>query len=81
MRVMVACFGALKDHLPPATEDGRVTLDVAGGATVADVVAVLGMPAGAIYSTLVDGDRVGLDHPLTEGAEVTLMPPFSGGST
>lgn len=35
----------------------------------------------ATASVLVDGSRVGDPHtPVTDGAEIALLPPFSGGS-
>jgi len=35
------------------------------------------MSAGAV---VIDGERVGRDHPVTSGQEVALLPPVSGGS-
>lgn len=75
------CFGALKEHLPDDAEQGRAELDVEGAASVRDIVTLLGAPERLIHSVLVDGARVELSQELTEGAEVTLMPPFAGGSS
>lgn len=78
MRVTVVCFGAMREFLPePAS--GRADIDLAPEGTVRSVVGALGAPDRLIHSALVDGQRVDLDHPLRDGAEVTLMPPFAGG--
>ncbi|MFN2389241.1 MAG: MoaD/ThiS family protein [Actinomycetota bacterium] len=75
----VVCFGALRDHLPQGTEGNRAEIALDDGATVAELVTLLGAPRRWVFAVLVDGRRAGLDHGLSEGAEVTLMPPFSGG--
>ena len=80
MEVHVVCFGAMREYLPdPAS--GRTDIELAPGGTVRSVVGALGAPERLIHSVLVDGFRVELDQALTDGAEVTLMPPFAGGST
>ncbi|MEA2432825.1 MAG: hypothetical protein QOG54_282 [Actinomycetota bacterium] len=79
MRVTVICYGAMREYLPPAASDNKTVLEVAEGATVADVVAALGAPEKLLHSILVNGDRADLGKGLSEGEEVTLMPPFAGG--
>ena len=79
MKITVVCFGAMREYLPdPAS--GRTKLELASEGTVRNVVGALGAPEHLIHSVLVDGMRVELDQTLTDGAEVTLMPPFSGGT-
>lgn len=79
MNVTVVCFGAMREFLPdPAS--GRSAVQLAPGGTVRSVVGALGAPERLIHSVLVDGLRADLDHALEDGAEVTLMPPFAGGS-
>ena len=80
MRVKVVCFGAMREFLPDPSS-GRSDIDLAPGGTVRSLVGALGAPEGLIHSVLVDGLRSDLDRSLTDGAEVTLMPPFAGGST
>jgi molybdopterin converting factor small subunit len=80
MKVTVVCFGAMREFLSdPAS--GRSALRLAPGGTVRSLVGALGAPEGLIHSVLVDGQRVDLDHELSDGAEVTLMPPFAGGAS
>ena len=79
MKVTVVCFGAMREFLPdPAS--GRADMELAPGGTVRSLVGALGAPDTLVHSVLVDGMRVELDQNLTDGAEVTLMPPFAGGS-
>ena len=80
MNIRVQCFGAMRDYLPPEAVDNHVTLQLDAGSTVAGVLETLGAPARLAHWILIDGSRVGLDSPLFEGAEVTLMPPFTGGA-
>jgi molybdopterin converting factor small subunit len=80
MRVEVLCFGAMRDYLPPGTEGNRAVLELPGGASVADAVERLGAPRRLVFAVLVDGTQASIDQALSEGCEVTLMPPFSGGS-
>ena len=78
MKVTVVCFGAMREYLPDPAR-GRVDIELAPEGTVRSVVGALGAPEHLIHSVLVDGSRVELDQNLTDGAEVTLMPPFAGG--
>jgi molybdopterin converting factor small subunit len=79
MEVTVVCFGAMRDFLPdPAS--GTRAVRLAPGDTVRSVVGALGAPERLIHSVLVDGLRADLDQALEDGAEVTLMPPFAGGT-
>ena len=79
MKVSVTCFGAVRDYLPEGTVGNRVEVELAEAAKVGDLVDHLGAPHRLIFSLLVDGTRTGLGAVLQDGAEVTLMPPFSGG--
>jgi sulfur carrier protein ThiS len=79
MQVTVLCFGLLRDRLPEDKRQRPLTLEIPEGATVKDVVSSLGLPERSVFAILVDGGRGSLDHVLGTGAEVTLMPAFSGG--
>lgn len=79
MQVAVVCFGRMRDYLTePAS--GRAIVDVPEDGTVRDAIEALGAPVELIHSVLLDGTRVDLDRQVPAGAEVTLMPPFAGGS-
>ena len=80
MKVTVVCFGAMREFLPDPGS-GRSDIEVTPGGTVRSMVGALGAPEGLLHSALVDGLRADLDQTLDDGAEVTLMPPFAGGSS
>lgn len=80
MRITIVCFGSLRDHLPPDADGNRAGLELAPGATAQDAAAALGVSERQVYAVLVDGEQTDRSTPLAEGVEVTLMPPFSGGS-
>ena len=79
MRVTVVCFGAMREYLPDPSS-GRTELEIGAGGTVRAVVGALGAPERLVHSVLLDGQQATLDHEVHDGAEVTLMPPFAGGS-
>lgn len=80
MKVEVVVFGVLRDHLPEGATGNRAVADVPEGASVEDAISALGLPRRAVYAVLVDGDPADAAVVLREGAEVTLMPAFTGGA-
>ena len=56
-----------------------LTLEVAPGATVAQVAARLGLPAAEITLIMVDGRRQEADFSLQGSERLGLFPPIGGG--
>jgi molybdopterin converting factor small subunit len=81
MEVTVLLFGLLRDHLPPGSDGNRAAISVPDEADVESVVLALQIPYRRVYAVLVNGEQVEGSTPLAEGDEVTLMPPFSGGTS
>ena len=79
MEVTVVCFGLLRDYLPDGS-GGRTSVELPEGSTVEGLSEVLGIPSRHVYAVLVNGEQTERSTALTEGVEVTLMPPYSGGS-
>ena len=79
MTITVVCFGAMREYLPDPSS-GRAELEMEPGATVRSVVGALGAPERLAHAVLLDGLQAALDQAVHDGAEVTLMPPFAGGS-
>ena len=80
MKARIVCFGRMREYLAdPAS--GLGVVEIPEGGTVRDAIGVLGAPVELIHSVLVDGTRADLDQVVPSDAEVTLMPPFAGGST
>ena len=78
MKIRVAAFGAMREYM--ADKSARTELDVSEGSSVGDVVDALGAPRRLVFAVLIDGLQSDLEQEVHEGAEITLMPPFAGGS-
>jgi molybdopterin synthase catalytic subunit len=79
MRVTLLAFGILHDHFPATGP-----LHLPAGATVRDVLErcqdlVPAIPWSSI-AVAVNQEYAAAAHPLSEGDEVALLPPVSGGS-
>jgi molybdopterin converting factor small subunit len=81
MTVTVVCFGAMRDHLPAGATGNRAEVELPEGASVGNLVDALGAPRRLVVAVLVDGAQATLEEGLRSGAEVTLMPPFTGGDS
>lgn len=78
MRVTVKLHGTLRKFLPPGTSNA-VVLDLADGASVADVVTRLGIPAGHAKMIISGDQQLDLTSALHEGQEINVFPPLAGG--
>jgi MoaE-MoaD fusion protein len=82
MRVRLLAFASASDALGT----GELELELPGPARVADLRAWLDARYPALaplwprLAVAVNGSIAGSDEPLSEGAEVALLPPVSGGS-
>jgi sulfur carrier protein ThiS len=83
MKITVKATGLLAKHLPAGGSTQGAELEVAEGATPADVIAQLGMPAEGSYLVALNGALVPkaqrAARPLAEHDTLTLMPPLRGG--
>jgi molybdopterin converting factor small subunit len=77
VKVRVHLFANLRVYAPVGSATDELTL--ADGATVADVLAALGIPAAIEAVLLVNGRRAQPGMRLHGGDEVTLFPPMEGG--
>jgi molybdopterin synthase catalytic subunit/molybdopterin converting factor small subunit len=77
MRISVRLFAGLREQAGIR----ETSLDVAEGATVAEVWPLLGLgdePSGLLYA--VNHEYAGRDVRLSDGDELALIPPVSGGA-
>jgi sulfur-carrier protein len=79
MRVNVKVFATLKRHLPEERANHAFDLEVPDGATLDDVVRLIGLPAAEVKVTFVNGRTEALSSVLHEGDEVGIFPPLGGG--
>ncbi len=82
MDVTVRLFASLREFAGA----GTLALQLGDGATVADAItelrggALAGLPENAPFVAAVAREYVERDHPLSEGDELALVPPVSGGA-
>ena len=76
--VAVTFFADLRRYLPKGA-DGPQTYTLPAGATVADLLARIGIPEGTELTAGLDGEVAPLDTILRDGAELMLLSPMDGG--
>ena len=77
--VTVAFFADLRRFLPRGA-DGPQPYTVAEGATVAALLATIGIDADSEVTIALDGELADRDTQLRDGAEVMLLTPMEGGA-
>ena len=78
--VTVTFFAGLRRYLRPGSE-GPQRYTLREGATVADLLAAIGVPAETDLTAGVDGELVDRTDSLRDGAEVMLLGPMDGGAS
>ncbi|PYM16584.1 MAG: hypothetical protein DMD81_12155 [Candidatus Rokuibacteriota bacterium] len=76
--VTVTLFADLRRFLPRGA-DGPQRYTVAPGATIADLLAIIGIPGDAEITIGVDGEVAERATALRDGADVMLLSPMEGG--
>ena len=75
MQIRLKLMGTLRDRTPPGG-----TLGIADGATIGDVLRVLGIDPQAIRVCTVNGELTrDRDRVLCTGDELAVIPPVGGG--
>jgi sulfur carrier protein ThiS len=84
MHITFKLYASLTDYLPPAHRHGnRMPLDVADGATVAQIIEPFQLPMKMVHLVLINGhyitpaDRA--TRALVEGDVLAIWPPIAGG--
>jgi molybdopterin synthase sulfur carrier subunit len=79
MRISVTLHGTLRRFLPAGSSGNAAGLDMPEGATVADVVARLGIPPDHTKMMVSGDEYLETTSILHDGQEVNLFPPLAGG--
>ena len=84
MRITFKLYASLTEYLPPEHRIGnQVTLDVAPGSTIEQIVAPYQLPAKMVHLVLVNGHFVPPEERasrrLAEGDVLAIWPPIAGG--
>jgi len=77
MQVRIHAVGYLKKYTREASQS--VVVEVEPGASVAALLAQLGIPEGEVLRVAVNEVVVGFDTALAEGDAVRIIPPIAGG--
>ena len=78
--VSVTFFADLRRYLPKGA-DGPQRYAVPAGATVADLIAAIGVEATYDVTVAVDSELADRETKLREGADVMLLSPMEGGAS
>lgn len=79
MKVYVKLYALLRQHHPGPNRSLPIEVELAPGATVADLVPHLKLPVGLVKSAFVNNAAVKLEAVLQEGDQVGIFPPVVGG--
>jgi len=79
MPVIVKLFALLRRYRPDVPRGGTLSLDLGADTTVGEVLKQLGIPDGAPVVAMVNGTVRGPDYTLSDGDQLYLFPPVSGG--
>ena len=77
--VKVRLFATLRRYRPGLGLGESLTVKLPAGATVADLIAHLGLPPQEVKFAYVNHIVRRPEHPLADGDDVGLFPPVGGG--
>jgi molybdopterin converting factor small subunit len=76
----VELFATLRKYHPNKLEPGAFQLDVPVGITIAELLAILKIPAGQAKQAFVSNRQRKGDYVLQDGERIGIFPPIAGGS-
>jgi molybdopterin converting factor small subunit len=79
MKIKVKLLASLRNKLPPEAR-GSTVLELEPGATVATVLALLGLGGTHVHAVMVnDTAEPDRQRPLADGDALVILPPVAGG--
>jgi len=78
MRITIKLYSMLRSYLADG-DKGVAEREFPDGATIADVVASLGIPEKIPRITLINGEQKEAGYELSEGDVLSVFPPIAGG--
>jgi hypothetical protein len=79
MHITAKLHGTLRMYLPTGSTANATIVEVADGATVADVVSHLAIPPGFAKMIVCGNEQLAPTARLRDGQELNLFPPLAGG--
>ncbi|MGC9162757.1 MAG: sulfur carrier protein ThiS [Thiomonas sp.] len=83
MRITLKLMATLTDYLPQPRQGHQISLDIAAGTTIQDLIERFHLPEKLVHLVLVDGVYVPPDQrgsrALCHGETLAIWPPVAGG--
>ena len=84
MKITFKLFASLTDYLPQqARYDNQVTLDVAPGSTILQIIEPFGLPEKMVHLVLINGRYIAPEDRATLALQpddvLAIWPPIAGG--
>jgi molybdopterin converting factor small subunit len=80
VKVSVKLYALLRKHHPGPNRSVPLEVELADGATVADLTPALHLPDQLVRSAFINGEASPLTAPLHDGDQIGLFPPVVGGA-
>jgi len=77
--VEVRVFGGLEKKIPGASYGKPMEIDVPDGTSVKELIDMLNIPPGDVFTILVNGVNTPKENALKQGDRVAFFPPVGGG--
>jgi sulfur-carrier protein len=79
MQIEVRLFATLRRIIPEIKEKGSITAEIEDGATIADLMVKLGVPADETKVIMLNFKQAEPEDPLQDGDRVAFIPAVGGG--
>ena len=79
MQITLRVYATLCRYVPGAVAGVPLDIDLPDGATVADLIEKMELPAREVKVAFVNGRRQSPDWVLNQGDEAGIFPPVGGG--
>ncbi len=79
MHVTVNLHATLRKYLPAGSTDNSVAVELPEGATVADLIGRLGIPADHAKMIVSGDEYLEVSSAVRDGQQINLFPPLAGG--
>ncbi len=79
MKIRVKLFATFTQYTPGQRAGTPFAVELSEGATLADLIAQLGIPLEEVKVCFVNARAQEIDFKLSEGDEVGIFPPVGGG--
>lgn len=79
MQIEVTVFATLRKYLPDLPVGGSKQLEIEPGATLADLIQILGLPVEEVTIAIRNHVQTELDEIVEDGDRIAFAPAIAGG--